>query len=267
MSTIDKVAVIGLDCAEPSLVFERWVDDLPNIRRLMQGGTYGTLTSSMPPITVPAWSCMTSSKDPGTLGIYGFRNRGDHSYDKLAIATSLAVREPRLWDMLGRCGKQSIVVGVPGTFPISRPIAGHMITSFLTPGTDDPTIQYTHPPELRDEIEQLVGAYMVDVKGFRTEDKQWLLDQIYVMTEKRFRVVRHLLSEKPWDLMFMVEMGTDRIHHGFWSHMDATHHRYEAGNAFEHAIRDYYKYIDTEIGRTLACIDLDTTAVWIVSDH
>ncbi|MFQ5413436.1 MAG: alkaline phosphatase family protein, partial [Phycisphaerae bacterium] len=37
--------------------------------------------------------------------------------------------------------------------------------------------------------------------------------------------------------------------------------------AFEHAIRDYYKYIDTEIGRTLVCVDLDTTAVWIVSDH
>lgn len=38
------------------------------------------MCSCVPPITVPAWSCMMSSHDPGSLGIYGFRNRTDHSY-------------------------------------------------------------------------------------------------------------------------------------------------------------------------------------------
>ena len=267
MSTIQKVAVIGLDCAEPSLVFDKWRDDLPNMSRLMETGTYGELTSSMPPITVPAWSCMAASKDPGTLGIYGFRNRADHSYDKLAIATSLAVKEPRLWDILSAQGKESIVVGLPGTFPIVRPIRGHMITSFLTPDTTDPAIAWTHPPTLRKEINELVGEYFVDVRGFRTENKQWLLDQIYEMTEKRFKVVRHLLTSKPWDMFWMVEMGVDRIHHGFWSQMDPDHHRHVPGNEFESAIFDYYKYVDDEIGKTLECMDLDTTAVWVVSDH
>ena len=49
---IEKVAVIGLDCCEPSLVFDRWRDDLPNLRRLMQSGVYGNLESCLPPITV-----------------------------------------------------------------------------------------------------------------------------------------------------------------------------------------------------------------------
>ena len=44
------------------------------------------LRSVDPPITVPAWSCMVSGRDPGELGIYGFRNRRDHSYDGLGIA-------------------------------------------------------------------------------------------------------------------------------------------------------------------------------------
>jgi predicted AlkP superfamily phosphohydrolase/phosphomutase len=105
------------------------------------------------------------------------------------------------------------------------------------------------------------------VKGFRTENKRWLLDQIYDMTEKRFKVVRHLLTTKPWDLFFMVEMGIDRVHHGFWSFMDASHHRYEPGNEFENAIFDYYKYTDDQIGTLLECMDLDKTAVWVVSDH
>ena len=135
-----KVAVFGLDCAEPSLMFERWIDHLPHTRRLMEMGTFGELTSSMPPITVPAWSCMTASKDPGTLGIYGFRNRADRSYDKLAIATSLRVKEPRIWDILGKHERQSIIVGVPGTYPITRKVHGQMITSFLTPDTNDPSV-------------------------------------------------------------------------------------------------------------------------------
>jgi len=267
VSKIEKVAVIGLDCAEPSLVFDKWIDHLPAFKRLMQSGTYGELTSCMPPITVPAWSCMASSKDPGTLGIYGFRNRADHSYDKLSIATSLAVKEPRIWDMLTAAGKSSIVVGVPGTYPITKPINGCMITSFLTPSTTDPGIQWTHPVMLRKEVEALVGEYMVDVKGFRTDDKQWLLDQIHVMTEKRFKVMRYLLKSKPWDLFWSVEMGVDRIHHGFWSCMDETHHAHVPGNPFHQAIFEYYKYIDREIADTLACLDLSKTAVWIVSDH
>ncbi|MGB2987364.1 MAG: alkaline phosphatase family protein [Phycisphaerae bacterium] len=267
MSSIEKVAVIGLDCAEPSLVFDRWVDHLPNIRRLMGAGTYGNLTSSIPPITVPAWSCMAAGKDPGTLGIYGFRNRADHSYEKLSIATSLAVKEPRIWDILGTHGKQSIVVGFPGTFPITRPINGHMITCFLTPDTTDPKITWTHPPLLKHEINKLVGEYLVDVKGFRTDDKNWLLEQIYVMAGRCFKAARYLLNNKPWDLFWMVDMGVDRIHHGFWSFMDKSHHRYEPGNEFENAIFEYYKYVDDQIGKLLDCMDLDKTAVWIVSDH
>ena len=75
-----RVAIIGLDCAEPFLVFDRFANHLPNITALRQRGLYGKLESVIPAITVPAWSCMTSGKDPGTLGIYGFRNRSDYTY-------------------------------------------------------------------------------------------------------------------------------------------------------------------------------------------
>ena len=261
---IEKVAVIGLDCCEPSLVFARWRDDLPNLRRLMESGLHGNLESCLPPITVPAWTCMTTGKDPGTLGVYGFRNRRDHSYNGLSTATSLDVREPHVWDLLGRAGKDTITVGVPQTFPIVWPPNGCMVTCFLTPSVAS---DYTHPPELKREIAELVGEYMMDVPEFRTEDKAWLREQIYTMTDKRFEVCRHLLRTKPWDLFFMVEIGVDRIHHGFWRFMDREHHRYTPGNPFENVIHDYYVHLDGLIGKLLAEIDLKKTAVWVVSDH
>ena len=116
------------------------------------------------------------------------------------------------------------------------------------------------------EIDDLVGRYMVDVDNFRTEEKERLLEQIEEMTVRRFRVAEHLLETRPWDLFFMVEMGTDRIHHAFWRFFDHEHRLYESGNPYEQAVLDYYKALDEKVGRLLRFAGEDTT-VLVVSDH
>ena len=104
-----RVIVIGLDCLAPQLVFDRWLDQLPTIKSLLSKSTYGPLKSCTPPITVPAWACMTTSKNPGTLGIYGFRNRFDHSYDGLSIATSTGIKEER-WNFRAHRDSSSFAI-------------------------------------------------------------------------------------------------------------------------------------------------------------
>jgi predicted AlkP superfamily phosphohydrolase/phosphomutase len=257
-----RVMVIGLDCAAPELVFDRWLEDLPNLKSLSENGRHGALRSCDPPITVPAWSVMMSSKSPGRLGVYGFRNRADHSYDRYSIANSLAIKEARLWEILSQEGKRSIVIGVPGTYP-PKAFNGLMVTDFLTPDT---SCEYTHPPELKKEIENLVGEYILDVRDFRSGNKEKILADIYEMTRKRFQLARHLLGREDWDYFIMVEMGTDRIHHALWDNMDPHHRFYEAGNKFENAIYDYYKEVDREIGELLKFADANTD-VFVVSDH
>ncbi len=257
-----RVAVIGLDCAAPQLVFERWRDRLPNLAGLMARGVWGRLRSTMPPITVPAWSCMMASKDPGQLGIYGFRNRRSYAYDDLFFANSTAVKEKRAFEILSDAGKYVITLGVPGTYPV-RPVNGVQVGCFMTPDTSAP---YTHPPEFKAEIEQVVGKYLLDVEGFRSEDREPVLRQIYEMTDKRFKLAEHLLQTRPWDFFMMVEMGPDRLHHGFWKFFDETHPKYEAGNPHENVVRDYYVYLDHRVGELLKILDDDTT-VLVVSDH
>ena len=93
-----RVMLIGLDCAAPELVFDSWLDDLPNLKSICASGPHGLLRSCDPPITVPAWSVMMSSKSPDTLGVNGLSNRADHSYNRYAIANSLPIKEDRLWD-------------------------------------------------------------------------------------------------------------------------------------------------------------------------
>ena len=259
-----RALVIGLDCAAPQLVFDRWLGELPTIRGLTERGAWGVLRSCDPPITVPAWSSMTSSRSPGALGFYGFRNRRDHSYDALAFADSRAVKLPRVWDILSDRARDVIVLGVPQTYPVSR-VNGVMVSCFLTP--DIETRQYTYPAALKDEIKQVVGRYMVDVPNFRTNEKEQLLVDIEEMTEKRFRLAEHLLETRPWDLFFMVEMGTDRMHHAFWRFSDPEHRLYEPGNEFEGAMLDYYKAVDEKMGRLLGRFADEETAVLVVSDH
>ncbi len=269
-----RMFVIGLDCAPPELLYDQWRHELPNLNRLFTHGAYGRMESCKPCITVPAWSVMTSSKDPGTLGIYGFRNRADHSYDRLTIATGAAVKEPRVWEILSEAGKKVITVGIPGSYP-PRKVNGLMAGCFLTPGTVG-TDEYgrrvdktfTYPPEYSAKFNQWAGGeYLVDIPRFRTDDKDDLLEQMYTMTRQHFEVLRQLLkTEADWDFFMFVEMGTDRIHHGFWKFHDPTHNKFEPGNKYEQAIHDYYKYLDGEIGSVLELLD-DGTAVMVVSDH
>jgi predicted AlkP superfamily phosphohydrolase/phosphomutase len=258
-----RVAVIGLDCAEPRLVFDQWREQLPNLSRLMAGGTWGPLWSVDPPITVPAWSCMMTGRDPGELGIYGFRNRSAYDYGSMTVADSSAVRRDRVWDHFAQAGKHVIVVGVPQTSP-PVPVNGELVSCFLT--ADPRKDPYTYPKDLSVEIEALVGSYRVDVRNFRSDDRDRILAEVYEMTEQHFSVCRHLLDSRPWDFFMMVEIGLDRMHHAFWRFLDPDHPRYEPDHRYGDAIRSYYMYLDEEIGELLERFDNDTT-VLVVSDH
>lgn len=255
--------MIGLDCAEPSLIFDRWIDDLPHLRSLIERGVWGRLRSVDPPITVPAWSCMMTSRTPGDMGIYGFRNRTDHSYDRQFIADSRAVPFMRLWDHLGQAGKHVTVIGVPGTWP-PAPVSGELVSCFLTP--DPRTDEFTYPADLRQEIEGLVGSYQVDVRNYRRADRDRILNEIYEMTEQHFTVARHLLDTRPWDFFMMVEIGVDRIHHAFWSFLDPAHPDFDPEHRYRDVIHNYYQYLDDQIGELLERFDDDDT-ILVVSDH
>ena len=141
---------------------------------------------------------------------------------------STAIKEPRLWDYVTRAGGSSIVLSVPGCYP-PKPLNGVMVGCFLTPSLDS---KYTYPAALKDEISEVVGEYLFDTKDFRTDDKEYLLRQVYEMTDRRFALAQHLLETKPWSLFAMVEMGPDRMHHGFWKYMDPEHRKHEPGNPY-----------------------------------
>jgi predicted AlkP superfamily phosphohydrolase/phosphomutase len=206
---------------------------------------------------------MATSQDPGSLGVYGFRNRTDYSYEGLGIVNSRSIQDIAIWDQVAREGKRANIIGVPPSYP-PRKTSGICVGCFMTPDTG--TDEYTHPASVQDEIANLVGEYPVDVRDFRTERKDWLKDEIYAMSRKHFEVVRHYLQHSDWDYFQFVEIGLDRLQHGFWKYHDAEHPSHQPGNPYEEVIRDYYLYLDEELGKIFEVLTEDT-AILVLSDH
>ncbi len=257
-----KFICLGLDCADPKLVFEEFSDFLPNISNLMKNGSYAPLESTIPPITVPAWMSMVTGKDPGELGLYGFQNRLDRSYCNFIVPNASMVKYDTIWQTLSKNGYSSLIIGVPLTYP-PKPFKGNIITSFLTPSVKS---NYTFPKSLKYELSSWIGQYFFDVENLRTLDKKSVLRDVYEMTKKRFEIAFRLLNTKKWDFFMMVEMGTDRMHHAFWAHHDQTHFKHNPTSPFKDSIFKYYRYVDKKIGELLTILPRDVH-ILIVSDH
>lgn len=253
--------VIGLDCAAPELVFERYRDSMPHVAALMERGTWGPMRSSEPPITVPAWTCMVSGRDAGELGIYGFRNR-IRGETGLRLVSGRDVRVKRVWDWLGEHGHRVAPLFVPLTSP-PTPVRGQMVSGFMHPGGDEP---WCFPRALEQELERRFGPYQADVEDFRSDDLARIYRDIVSMTDQHFEMARFIWNDQRPDFMMTVEIGVDRFHHAFWRHIDPEHPRHEPGNQHVHLGREYYAHLDDHIGRLCSDLDEDST-VLIVSDH
>ncbi|MFX1453342.1 MAG: alkaline phosphatase family protein [Promethearchaeota archaeon] len=260
-TTKKKLMIIGLDCATPKTLFEDFLNDCPNIKKMVTNGVYGKLRTCDPPITIPAWMVMSTGKKAGTLGLYGFRHRKSNSYDDFWIATSQKIKEPKVWDIIAKKGLKSCILGIPPTYPV-QPINGWAVSGFITP---DITSEYTYPPSLKEEIKNNIGKYILDA-NFRVEDKSILLNEIYEMTRVQFKTVKYLIQNKDWDYFKFVIIGLDRFHHAFWKYYDKDHPKYKEANIFENEMKKYYQYLDQEVGEILNLVDENTTTM-IVSDH
>jgi predicted AlkP superfamily phosphohydrolase/phosphomutase len=252
--------LVGLDCVPPALAFERYAGCMPNLTRLRERGAFAKLRSTTPPITVPAWTAMISGRDPGELGLYGFRKRVPGSYE-LELADSRDVTLPRVWDVLAEHGLRSSVIAVP---PSSPPFAvhGELVSCFLTPDAEAP---HTYPAPLAGALRARFGPYIPDVE-VRASAREGLEEALFAMTRQHFAIARHLWESREPDFSMMVEIGSDRLHHAFYAEIDPAHPRHDPSSPFLGVGERYYALLDRELGSLLALADEDTT-ILVASDH
>jgi predicted AlkP superfamily phosphohydrolase/phosphomutase len=251
-----KICILGLDGANPQSLFAD--DRLANIRRLMELGSYGELRGVMPPGAIPGWICLAASQDPGSLGVYGLRNRLDYSYSLPALVAPSPSHGTAIWDQVAAAGRKSIVFAVPPNFP-PRPVPGISVGCFLTPVPAGE--EFTLPASLKPEIQSLIGDYVADIRDTGLS-KDVLRDQIFHMSRKHWELVRWLLREKEWDYFHFVDIGLARVQCEFWQSFDQQHARSRPGTPYEH-VPDYYLWLDEQIGSVLELLDEETVLLLV----
>lgn len=260
-----RVCILGLDGLEPALALGTLAAHMPRLQELAERGTATRLRSCFPPITVPAWACMMTGRDPGELGLYGFRERSStNAYGAHRLASSLSVRAPTLASLASRAGHRVRVIGVPPAYP-PKPVLGSLVSCFLTPAGARP---FTYPAELADEVEQLTGPYPFDVTSFRRDDEQKtaLVDELEDGLERRARLAHDWIRRADWQLFQWVDMTSDRLHHACLRYLDPRHPRHDPEHPLAARSLRLIERIDDHMGTLLGSLRPDDLAL-VVSDH
>jgi predicted AlkP superfamily phosphohydrolase/phosphomutase len=252
--TPTQVAVIGLDGVGLPLVQDligRGI--MPNLARLVAGGTLAPMRSSIPTISSVSWTGFMTGKNPGKHGIYGFTDMKPGTLT-LYFPNFGNVRGDTLWDVAGRAGKRSIVMNIPGTYP-ARAMNGLLVSGFVAVNLE----RAVHPPDLLQRLK--TAGYKIDVDYMNADQRpDAFLADTHAVLEARRRVYLDLLKSEAWDLFIGVITECDRLHHYFWN-------AYADPAAPLHAkFLDVYRRLDDVLGDLVAAIPA-AVPLFIVADH
>src|SRR5262245_31755917 len=120
-----RVLMIGLDGATFDLILP-WVEagKLPAFARILSGGAWGPLKSTVPPMTFPAWTSLMTGKNPGKHGVYDFTEREPGGYG-IRFVNANWVKSKTIWRLLSDAGRRVAVLSLPVTYP-PEPVNGVM---------------------------------------------------------------------------------------------------------------------------------------------
>ena len=253
-----KVCIIGLDGATFT-VLDRWMaaGEMPNLREMVETGVRGELMSTIPPVTGPAWTSMTTGVNPGKHGIYDFfRWPKDSRRERVVRSTDCTV--PRIWDLAGEAGLRVGVYHVPITYP-ARPVNGFMVTGLLTTREDSSA---SHPPELWEELSRR-GLGKLKGDNPREDVELYTREKTSILCDSR-RTMAYLLERFQPDLFMCVVSELDHIQHHAWEH--CVRGEDAANPELREITARFFHELDDTIGMLRRSFG-DGTTYFIVSDH
>ena len=257
-----KVFVIGFDGATWRFI-RPLVDrgEMPNFQRLMERGSYGDLTSTIPFQSAAAWVTFMTGQNSGKHGVYMFQDYDATSYSYVGrTANSRYFSGRTIFDVVGQMGGKVTAVRVPMTYP-AWPINGLMVSGFPTPGN---TPDSFYPPSLREELGSSAQPEQSDFRELSTEEQAATLE---AQMERLSELVSRLM-EREHDLFMVVHRISDEVHHFFIGFVDPRTPAYDPEKAAKYGdlVNHFYRKMDQTLGEMLEQLGPDDT-VFVISDH
>lgn len=237
--------VIGLDGATFTIL-QSLLDDgrLPNLQNLIETGVSGTLDSTVPPATYPAWKCYSTGQHPTKLGFHSFLSFREGTLEPAST------NAPEIWDYVSENGGSAASINMPTSYPASE-LNGFMTSGYVIGGED-----WVYPPELQEFIENEF-EYRPEVSfpvhtELLQEDTEEAREEIRSVMQSRFDLAKFAINTLDLDFLQVTMYYTDTYQHFFWNQRDI--------------LDEMWEYVDEQIGDLLDQIPDDTT-VFVVSDH
>jgi predicted AlkP superfamily phosphohydrolase/phosphomutase len=246
------LTVIGLDSATFDVVDPMLAaGELPNLGRLCDEGARGVLRSTTHPLTPHAWATIVTGVNAGRHGIWDFTERDESGY-QLRLVNGSFRRAPAVWDRLRRSERRSGIVNVPFTWP-APDVNGFAIAGFDAAAREQ---GLTSPEALRDELRERFGSLELD-NAFPLTDGKLDLDLVRRAASQKVQIVTWLAERFDPELLFVVFMAADHIHHLCWTDWEA--------EGLASPVAEVYRILDEAVG---ALVELAGGGnVMVVSDH
>lgn len=226
---------------------------LPTLGRLLQEGVSGTLVSTTPPLTPPAWTSFQTGVNPGKHGVFDWYIRAEGSYGT-SVVDSRAIRCPTLWEVIGAQGRKVGVMHLPVSFPV-RPVNGFWISGMLTPpGRSD----FAFPAEVGHELKE-VAVYPLAPPIWTPgcSVSRWIAE-LKDTIQARGRATLHFVETHTWDALMVHFIESDIVQHSMWDTL--------ARDFYQNPIVEVYQELDNVLGQLVGRLE-DDTAILVVSDH
>jgi predicted AlkP superfamily phosphohydrolase/phosphomutase len=248
-----NLTVIGLDAATLDVITPL-IDqgDLPNLTEVLRGGSAGTLRSTTHPLTPHAWTTLVTGVNAARHGIWDFAERDETGY-RLRLVNGSYRRAPAVWEQLTAAGLRSGLVNIPFTWPAPE-VDGFVIAGFDAAARET---GMTYPAELLGELQERFGSLELDNR-FPVTHGRVDLERVRRAAEQKVELTLWLAERYEPDLLFVVFMSADHIHHLSWADWERDGARSPVG--------EVYRILDRAVGRLRDAIGPESD-VMLVSDH
>jgi len=225
---------------------------LPNLTELARGGRTGTLESTLPPLTGPAWASFMLGAGPGEHPYFDFKRYDitdyEYEYNDAEFIGSSAIRGDTVWDSLSAAGYRVGVVNIPMTVP-AWDVNGVMLSGFPSPEVS------TTPADLDLDapVDDLVVPALSDMS--QAERLRYCLR----LVESEEAIALELMADHGIDVLGINFMSSDIAQHYFWRE------HVTGDGEFGDTIARVYRRIDAAIGSLLERVE--DCPVFAFSDH
>jgi predicted AlkP superfamily phosphohydrolase/phosphomutase len=267
MQTSERLLLIGLDGATWTVLDPmRKRGLMPNLDALLARSAYGTLRSTIPPMTSAAWTTMMTGCGPARHGVF------DHRYfdigaNRMRVNHAGRVRVPTFWQLLSQAGHTVVSLNVPVTYPPSQ-VRGVMVSGIDAPHID---AALSGSAAFGKRIKEEVPGYHIRALWKRPPQTVEEMNANAQATTELGRARVHAANiademNPNWSALMVQFQNLDPFQHRAWRYLNVDETGIEDAGMNAGA-EEVFRGLDEAIGGLCELADRRGAGVMVMSDH